>query len=327
VRKAILILLAFLLTACRGTAGPSPRVAVILSGNSRLDRLSGLQDGLSDLGYAEGVNVILEIHNADNDEELLPQLVEEVVAGQPDLIVALGGIEADLLRSATDGSDLPVVFAGASDPVERGLVAGMEHSGNNLTGIDSYRLGLLPKQLGMLTRLVPDARRVLVYYLPNVSISSRGAPIAEQAGRDLGLDVQTIPLQTIEELGPLVARLQTGDADAIFLGPGSPILDVLEDVLAPTAMQAGIPILSPYGDLMSPGVLAAHGPVAYGIGRQGARLVDKILCGTLPGDIPIELPATLELVINLDTAEQLGLTIPDDVLALATEVISSDGRE
>ncbi len=326
-RKIVFVFLASLLMACRPPVESPPRTAVILSGDSRLERLAGLQDGLTDLGYIDGNNIELEIHNAHNDMDLLAQMVDDIVAEQPDLIVALGGIEADLSKKAADDSMIPIVFVGASDVVERGLVDSMMQSDNNLTGVDSFRLGMLSQQVQTLARLTPTTHKILLYYLPDVSISALGAPLVEESGREIGLEVQTIPLQTIDDLKPLVEELQPGDADAILLGPGSPILDRVESLIAPAALQAGIPILSPYRDLMTQGILAAYGPSAYLIGRQGARMVDKTLRGTAPGNIPIEIPDRIELIINLDTAQRLGIVVPDEMLALATEVIPASGDE
>ena len=326
-RLLVLALLIGLLAACARPEESPPRVVVVLSGDARLDRLNGLQAGLGDLGYVDGENITLEIHNANNDRELLAQLVDEAVASQPDLVVVLGGIEAEQAKNATSGSELPVVFVCADSSVQRGLVNSLERSGNNLTGIDSNYTGLIPKRLETFTRLLPDARRVLVYYMETISAGVRGAEAAEEAGRQLRLEIHLVPLQTIDELGPLADGLQPGDADAIFLVPSAPIVNALPDVLAPAALRAGIPIFSLDRDLVTRGVLAAQGPGLYETGRQGARLVDKVLRGTPPGDIPIELPAQVELVVNLDTAERLSITIPDEVLALATEVIPSGGGE
>ncbi len=326
-RLLILALLIGLLAACARPEESPPRVVVVLSGNARLEKLSGLRDSLAELGYVEGEDITLEIHNANNDRTLLARLVEEVVAGQPNLIIALGGIEAEHAQQATLGSDLPVIFIGADSTVVRGLVASLEQSGNNLCGIDNNYTGLIPKRMELLTRLLPDAQHILVYYIADIVAGVQGAQASFQAGQALGLDVQLVPLQTIEELAPLVDKLQPAEVDAIFLVPSAPILTALPDVLAPAAMRAGIPILSGDHDLIGAGILAAYGPSNYKIGRQGARLVDKVLRGTPPGDIPIELPDVMELVINLDTAARLGIPIPDEVLALATEVILSGGGE
>ena len=156
----------------------------------------------------------------------------------------------------TSGSELPVVFVGADSSVQRGLVNSLERSGNNLTGLDSNHTGLIPKRLETFTRLLPDARRVLVYYMETISAGVRGAEAAEEAGRQLGLEIHLVP--------------------------SVPILNALPDVLAPAALRAGIPIFSLDRDLVTRGVLAAHGPGLYEMGRQGARLVDKVLRGTPP---------------------------------------------
>ena len=331
-RLLILALLIGLLAACARPEEPPPRVAVILSGDARLDKLNGLRAGLAELGYVEGDDLILEVHNAANDQALLTQLVDEAAASQPDIIIALGGRETKVAKAATADNKIPVVFIGADSAVNRGLVESMARSGNNLTGIESNFTGLIPKRMEMLTRLLPEARRVTVFYLPIVSPQEvppdqRRENIVAQAAEDMGMAIQLIPIDNIDELTPLAEALQPGDTDAIFLVPSAPILTALPDVLAPAAMRAGIPILGMDRDLIYPGVLAAQGPSLYEMGRQVARLVDKILRGVPPGDIPIEFPNTIDLVLDLDTAQQLGITIPDDILALATEVILSGGGE
>ena len=220
-----------------------------------------------------------------------------------------------------------VVFVGVDSSVERGLIDSLEHSGNNLTGVDNNYTGMIPKRMEMLTRLLPDARRVRVFYMADISVGVRGSQSAEQAGGELALEVFPMPVHTIDELERLAEALEPGQADAIFLVPSVPIRNSLPDVLAPAALRAGIPILSLERGPIVSGVLVAQGPSLYGMGWQGARLVDKVLRGTPPGDIPIEFPAQMDLVINLETAEQLGITISDEMLALATEVIPANGGE
>jgi putative ABC transport system substrate-binding protein len=139
-----------------------------------------------------------------------------------------------------------------------------------------------------------------------------------QAAQVLGLETEVIPLETIDDLSPLVEKLSTGDADVIFQLPSASIRNAIPDMLGPAALRAGMPIVSDQL-LNAPGVLASHSLSNEDMGRQGARLVDKVLHGASPGDIPIELLEVMILKINLDTAQQLGITIPDDVLALATE--------
>ena len=323
----VLALLIGLLAACtRPAEPPPPRIGVILSGNGRIEGLEGLQTGLVELGYVLGKNVTLEVVNAANDRDLLAQLVDTLIASQPDVVVALGGIEAEQAKRATAGNKLPVIFVNVASPVERGLIASRERSGNNLTGIENPLNALIPKRLEILTRMLPDARKILAYFSEDISVSMRSVDIFVQAARTLGLETQLIRLQTIEELGPLVEKLQPGDADVIFQLPSASIRNALPDMLGPAALRAGIPILSDQ-ILSVPGILASHSLSNHDMGRQGARLVDKVLRGASPGDIPIELPDVLELKINLDTAARLGIPIPDEALALATEVIPSDRGE
>ena len=296
----------------------TPRIGVILSGDGRLEGLKGFQAGLVKLGYLPGENITLEIVNAGNDHDLLVQLVDNLVASQPDLLVTLGGIEAEEAKRATAENQLPVVFVNVASPVERGLVTSQESSGNNLTGIENQLNALIPVLLKMLTRMLPIAHKVLAYYSEDISVSVNAVDIFVQAAQVLGLETEVIPLETIDDLSPLVEKLSTGDADVIFQLPSASIRNAIPDMLGPAALRAGMPIVSDQL-LNAPGVLASHSLSNEDMGRQGARLVDKVLHGASPGDIPIELLEVMILKINLDTAQQLGITIPDDVLALATE--------
>ena len=302
---------------------PPPRIGVVLSGDGRLEGLAGFQAGLVDLGYLPGENITLEIINAGNDRDLLAELVDELVASQPDVVVALGGIEAVEAKRATAGSELPVVFVNAASPVERGLIASREGSGNNLTGIENQLNVLIPIRLEMLTRILPDAHKILAYYSEDISVSVNSVDVFVQAAEELGLEVQVVQLLSIDDLGPLAEKLQAGDADAIFQLPSASIRNAIPEVLGPAALRAGIPIVSDQL-LNAPGVLASHSLSNEDMGKQGARLVDKVLKGVWPGDIPIEVLEVMELKINLVTAKQLGLTVPDDILALTTEIISVD---
>ena len=226
-------------------AEPSPpRIGIIMSGDSRMEGLEGLQDGLVDLGYVLSEDLILEIVNADNDRVLLSELVEDLVATQPELLVALGGIEAEEAKRITSGTELPVIFVNVASPLERGLIDSKERSGNNLTGIGNQLPELIPLRLEMLTRILPNARKVLAYYSEDISVSVKSADIFLQTGQNLGLETHIFGLKTIGDLVPLIEKLRPGDVDVIFQLPSAPIRDTIPGVLGPAAVRLRIPILS-----------------------------------------------------------------------------------
>lgn len=327
-RKASRLLLALALIGAlaAGCAGPPQkqvyRIGVLLSGDIRLEPFSGLKDGLKELGYVEGENVVFEVQNAAGDRAKLPELAQAIVSSKPDVAVAGGGVEADALKAATEGSDLPVVFLAAASAVDRGLVASMSSSGNNLTGIDTNDTQLTAKRLEFITKMMPQARRILILHVPSITASVESVRVAEETATGLGLELTIVPAETEEDIRKATASISADNLHAILLVPGTvPVRQAMKEILYPLSVAQKIPIMGIEREELERGAVAIYGPSRYATGVQAARLVDKVLRGARPTDIPVETPEKLEFVINRVVVNRLGLEIPDEAWGLADEVV------
>jgi len=279
------------------------------------------RQGLRDLGYVEGRNVVIEYRFAEGKVEQLPALAAELAALKVDVIVASGTLAALAAKQAT--STLPIVFSPAGDPVGSGLVTSLARPGGNVTGLSAFAPELVGKRLELLKQAVPGVSRVAVLWQPG-AFGERAEmdtlKRAEVAARDLG-----VPLQFVEARGPADFDRAFSDMTRARAGAltvlASNMFNSERRRLVDLAAKNRLPALYSARELVDAGGLMSYGANLADLNRRAATYVDKILKGTKPADLPVEQPTKFELVINLKTAKALGLTIPQSVLARADEVI------
>ena len=214
---------------------------------------------------------------------------------------------------------IPIVFMGGSDPVGAGLVESFARPGGNVTGIADLELELVPKRMEIFLELIPSLKRLLlVYDATNAAAVSR-LEIHRGAAHRLGLTLVERPVRTEDEARAAISAVRKGNVDGIF-SPRLLLLNIPGAILE-IASKRAIPTMFDDAFYVERGGLASYAASFYGLGRQSARLVDKILKGARPGDVPVEQPTKFELVINLKAAKVLGLTIPQSVLARADRVV------
>jgi putative ABC transport system substrate-binding protein len=278
------------------------------------------RQGLRELGYIEGQNIVIEHRAPEWKYERLPGLAVELVRLQVDVIVAASPAATKAAKQAT--SSIPIVFTVSGDPVADGFVASLARPGGNVTGLATVGPELVGKQLEMLKAIVPKVSRVAVLQNPVTHRDTHGGVLRQVEGSARGLGVQLL----------LFEARTPSEIDAAFVAMGSQRVDgilVLRDAMF-RAQRAQITALAAKKRL--PGIYGlreeaeAGGLIAYGASvpqlyRRAATYVDKILKGAKPGDLPVEQPTTFELVINLKTARALGLTIPPSLLQRADQVI------
>jgi putative ABC transport system substrate-binding protein len=279
------------------------------------------RQGLRDLGYVEGRNVVIEYRDAEGKPERFPALAAELVALKVDVILAAGEPHALAAKQAT--RTIPIVFAVAADPVASGLVTSLARPGGNVTGLSSVGPDLVGKRLERLKQAVPGVSRVAVLWQPGAADERTEKDLlkgAEVAARALG-----VRLQFVEARGP-------ADFDRAFsdmTGARAGALNVLGSAmffnerrrLVDLAAKHRLPAVYTSRESVDAGGLMAYGANFADLFRRAATFVDKILKGAKPGDLPVEQPTKFELVINLKTAKALGLTIPQSLLRGADEVI------
>jgi putative ABC transport system substrate-binding protein len=303
-------------------AAKAPRIGFLAGNLAAIPHLrEAFRQGLRDLGYVEGRNVVIEYRDAEGKLERFPALAAELVALKVDVIVASGTLAALAAKQAT--RTLPIVFSPAADPVTSGLVTSLARPGGNVTGLSVLHSELVGKWLEQLKHAVPGVTRIAVLWQPGAFGERTEKDIlkrAEVAGRELG-----VQLQFVEARGP-------ADIDRAFLDmtrERAGALTVLTSNMFVTerrrlvdlAAKNRLPAVYPWREAVDAGGLMAYGPNLADVYRRAATYVDKILKGAKPADLPVEQPTKFELVINLKTAKALGLTIPQSLLGRADEVI------
>ena len=316
-----------LLAAPLGTAAAQPREKVprvgYLTAGSHSDqgrerRFEAFRQGLRELGYVEGRNIAIESRWAEGKYDRYPALAADLVRWKADVIVAVGGAAAKATQQAT--RTIPIVMSLVNDPVGSGLVPRLARPGGNVTGISLMVPDLVGKQLEVLKETVPNVSRVALLWNPANPASAANLREAEAAARVLGVRLQTLEAQNPQEIDSAFAAMTRERAGALVVLTDS-ILTNQRSQIAELAAERRLPAIYGNSEHAEAGGLMAYSANFLDLERRAATYVDKILKGAKPGDLPVEQPANLELVINLKTAKALGLTIPPSLLQRADQVI------
>ena len=281
---------------------------------------TALRKGLSELSYVEGKNLTIESRFAENKPDRLPDLANELVRLNVDVIVAGGTNDARAAKNAT--RTIPVVMAGIGiDPVETGLVESLARPGGNITGVTTLAIELGGKRLELLRQAVPKVGRVAVLYDPAAPASLREIKDALPVGASaLGLAIQSWEVRDTADFERAFGALRKERPDGLYVA-GGPLMSSSRSTIVRFALRSRLPSI--YGDkeYVDAGGLMSYSAHPVDTYRRVAYYVDRILKGSKPADLPVEQPTKFELVINLKTAKQIGLTIPQKVLARADRVI------
>lgn len=278
----------------------------------------GFRDGLKEFGYVEGKNVVFEPRAARGDATRLPELVTGLIQQKPDLLYCVGSASAQACQRATD--KVPVVFAEVGDPVRLGLVRDLARPGANVTGMANLRPELTAKRLELFREAVPSLRRVLVTYDPREPEEREAVAAAKSAAGRLGLTLLARPITSSLEMEPGLAELRDGGHDGILVVQSGVNLNIPGRSLE-VGTSNKLPTMYPASFWTKFGALVSYGPDQHLQGRQAARLAHRILAGTPPRELPVELPDRIEFVVNLKTAKRLGLEVPQGALLRADRVI------
>ena len=277
----------------------------------------GFRQGLRELGYIEGKNILIEWRRADTGQELRA-LADGFVEAKVDVIVASGTSAADAVMRAT--ATIPVVFANLGDPVAMGFAASLARPGRNGTGVSIDASELYPKRVEFLHQLAPKARRIT--YLVNSSnpIAARMLEEVQIAARTLRVRLQTRDARNGLELDAVLQDLRKKPPEALLVG-GDLLYLANKRKVAEVVRKARIPAIFPYDDFHEHGALMSYGPSTRDAGRLAAGYVDKILKGANPSELPIQQISKFELVIDRRLARELGIAVPRELLARADRVI------
>ena len=303
-------------------AGKVPRVGY-LSPGSRSDplrqrRFEAFRQGLRELGYVEGHNIVIESRWAEGKYDRYPALAADLVRLKVDVIVAVGGRATQDAQQAT--RTIPIVMSVVIDPLGSGLVASLARPGGNVTGLTIMASDLVGKQLELLKEVVPKVSRVALLWNPANPGSAPQLREAEAAARALGVRLQTLEARDPQEIDSAFAAMTRERAGALLILPDA-IFGNQRRQIAELAAKRRLPSLLGVGEYAEAGGLMTYSANNLDLERRAATFVDKILKGAKPADLPIEQPSKFELSINLKTAKALGLTIPPSLLRRADEVI------
>jgi putative ABC transport system substrate-binding protein len=278
---------------------------------------TGFLQRLRALGWTEGRTIAVEYRWAEGRTERAAEIAAEFVRLKVDVIVTWGTASTIAAKQAT--SVIPIVSAAMGDPVGTGLVSSLARPGGNATGLSSQTSDLASKRLELLRGVVPGLRRVAILGNVGNSVTLLEMHEVEAAARTLGLDATAFEIQRSEDIASAIEALK-GHSDALYVAT-DPLLTANRVRINTLAVGARLPTIYTFRENVESGGLLSYGPNPVDMFWRAAELVDKILHGTKPGDIPVEQPTKFDLVINLTTAKALGLEIPPSLLARADEVI------
>ena len=307
------------LTVRAQRASTPPRIGILLVGLTRdSNAAQHFRQGLRELGYTEGRDVILEWRSAEGDYERVPRLVADLIQSRIDAFVMDSTFATEVAKRST--SQIPIVMALVLDPVGSGLVNSLGHPGGNVTGLSMMATELYPKRLQLLKEVKAEITRIAVLWNPDHSFHVRAVEQLKAVAPLLSIELSSVPVRTVEEFGAAFTAMARAKDQALY---------VVED---PTFFANRVTILDLASTLRLPtihetrrwpeaGALIAYGPDLHDLFRRAATYVDRIVKGAKPSDLPVEQPTKFEFVINMKTARALGLTIPLTVQAQADEVI------
>ena len=301
-------------------AGKVHRIGVLetISTTLNVANFYALREGLRQLGYAEGQNLVIEYRSADGRDDRFPGLARELLALKVDVVVTRGTPAAKAVKNAT--STVPVVMMASGDPVGVGLVTSLARPGGNITGLSAIVGELSPKRLELIREIVPGLARIAVLANTSNDAVRRDWARIETAARSLDVQSQLLDLRESDALGPTFDDASARRADALVV-----VIDAITQAnqqrIVDLAMKHRLPAIYSSREFVDAGGLISYGVSYPDLYRRAATYVDKILKGTKPADLPVVQPTKFELVINLKTAKALGIEVPPTLSARADEVI------
>ena len=281
-------------------------------------RIEAFRQGLRDVGYVEGKNIIIEYRYAERKFDRLPALATELVRLKVDVIVTSASQETRAAKEATN--TIPIVMTNVGDPVETGFVASLARPGDNITGLSTLSRELSGKRLELLKEIIPKLTRVAVLGNSTSPGNADTLKELEVAAQALKLQLQYLDVLSVNDIETAFRAAGKERADAVIVLSGS-ILTSQRRQIIDLAVKSRLPASYARPEFVESGGLMTYGVSLIDNFRRAASYVDKILNGAKPADLPVEQPTKFELVINLKAAKQIGLTIPPDVLARADRVI------
>ena len=321
-KLAVIVALVFTLAMIAAVAQAQqpkkvPRVGVLFIGSRNQPHLDAFKQGLRERGYTEGKNIVLEYRYAKGNNDRLPQLAAELVRDKVDVIVTTASVSALAARRAT--KTIPIVMT-SGNPLESGLAASLAKPGGNVTGLTVLSVDLSGKRVELLRETFPKTTRIAALQSPQDFEAGAGYKETQEAAKAFSLPLHPVEVQSANDFEHAFAQMEKARETALLVIL-SPMITLNSRRIVELALKYRLPGMYPTKQFAEEGGLMAYGPLIPDLYRRAATYVDKILKGANPGELPIEQPTKFELVINLQTAKQISVTIPPSVLARADKVI------
>jgi ABC-type uncharacterized transport system substrate-binding protein len=298
-----------------------PRIGYLTAGSlsAQSARIKAFRQGLSELGYVEGKNIVIEWRSAERKLDRLPALAAELVRLRVDVIVTAGPIPTRSAKEAT--VTLPIVMTQDTDPVGNGFVASLARPGGNITGLATLRPELSGKQLELLKEIIPKLSRVAVFGTSIFPGNAQALKEIELAAKAFGVQLQYLDVLDSKDIETAFRAAGKGRAEAVLMMVTGGVANSQRPQIAELAVKSRLPAIYRNREDVEAGGLMTYGVNVNDLDRRAATYVDKILKGAKPADLPVEQPIKFEFIVNLKAAKQIGLTIPPNVLARADKVI------
>ena len=321
----VLTLCAMLFALCSSADAQQPtkipRIGYLIgqSRSTASGRIDPFRQGLRELGYVEGKNIVIEWRSSEEKLNPLPALAAELARLKVDIIVTAGPIPTRAAKEATN--TIPIVMTQDSDPVANGFVASLARPGGNITGLSTLRPELSGKQLELLKEVIPKLSRVAVFGTSTQPGNAQSLREVELAAGAFGVKLQYLDVVSPKDIETAFRAASKGQAEAVLMMVAGGVSLPHRTEIAELAVKNRLPAIHQNRSYVEAGGLMTYGVNLTDLDRRAATYVDKILKGAKPADLPVEQPIKFELIINLKAAKQIGLTIPPNVLARADKVI------
>jgi putative ABC transport system substrate-binding protein len=320
IRRGLLALGSSALAAPSIAFGQAPRrrLAWLAGARGRASPfLDAFKDGLREFGYEDGRNIDIAAYFSDGTPGRTEEQAREAIASRPAILLSQGATVRTVHQL---NPQLPVVFGFSGDPVEAGFVQSLARPGGNMTGMTFLSLDLVAKRIQALREVLPQLKRVAVLANPQHAGEKQERNASEQAARGLGLEVSYLPATTAAEIEPAMEAARRARCEAVDVYPDALMASAAERI-AILAMRDKLASVSGWSLFPESGMLMSYGPNLRDVYRRIASYADKILRGARPADLPVELPTTVEMIVNLGTARALGIKLPQTLLVRADRVI------
>jgi putative tryptophan/tyrosine transport system substrate-binding protein len=298
------------------------RIGVLMFGDEndydQKARLSGFMQSLAKSGWTDSRNLLIDVRWTAANLDLVRRHAKELVALKPDVLVATSTPVTAAFQY--EAPAIPIVFVGISDPVGAGFVANLAHPGGNLTGFINIEAGMGGKWLELLNEIAPGIQRAAIMFSPDTTTAAYYMPSLEAAARSLGVTPVAAPVRSDADIETAITMLGREPGSSFILPPDG-FTTAHRGLITSLAQQAHLPFVAAVASLAREGGLLSYGPDSVDIYRHAAFYVDRILRGTKPAELPVQVPVKFEMIVNAKTAKALGLRLPQSILLRADEVI------